>query len=290
MTPENPTEHQGPALSPQAFQALRNLIRDACGILVPEGKEASLEAKLGEHVHTLGLPGFREYLEMLEQQPHTSDLWQELFHRVSTAETYFFRNEAQTRVFTDHLLPSVIRRQEGRMFKRLKVWSAACATGEEAYTLAMQIHHTLGKRADEWLPLVTGTDIDRASIQVAEKGEYTGRSLQQVPPRMLKKYFDPLEDRYRVADRVRRMVFFKPVNFADEQEMATQINMDVIFCRNVLIYFDGEFRKRVVDRLYNSLKPGGYLVIGHSESLRGVHDGFASVPFPGTHVYQRPEE
>ncbi|MDH5526481.1 MAG: protein-glutamate O-methyltransferase CheR [Nitrospirota bacterium] len=281
---------QGPVLSAEAFQALRDLIRNACGIVVPDNKETSLEGKLGEHVLRLGLPGFREYVDLLERESYAGEVWQELFHRVSTGETYFFRNEAQNRVFAEHLLPTVIRRQQGRMFKRIKVWSAACATGEEAYTLAIQLHQALGRQAGEWIPMVTGTDIDRTAIQVAERGEYGGRSLQQVPPRMLKKYFEPAGDRYLVTETLRRMVFFKPVNFADEEEMATQINMDVIFCRNVLIYFDGEFRKRVVDRLYNSLKPGGYLVIGHSESLRGVHDGFASIPFPGTHVYQRPEE
>ncbi|MDH4228411.1 MAG: protein-glutamate O-methyltransferase CheR [Nitrospirota bacterium] len=289
MSDERPID-AGPVLSAEAFQVLQELVRDACGIMIPDNRNSALEARLAEQMAKLGLDSYRDYLDRLQRTPYSSPLWQELFHHISTNETYFFRNQSQNQVFAEHLLPRVLKRQEGRLFKRLKVWSAACATGEEAYTLAIQILDALGSKAADWQPQVVGTDIDAEAIRVAEGGTYSGRSLQYVPHRVLKRHFDKDGNTYKVDEKVRQMVSFKVVNFASEAEMATQINMDVIFCRNVLIYFDGEFRKRVVDRLYHSLKPGGYLVIGHSESLRGVHTGFDAVQFPGTHVYQRPEE
>lgn len=278
-----------PTLDTDVFQALRRLISQRCGIVFPEGKEASLKAKLTDHVEALGLRDFGAYFQALSLEATSGALWQEVFRRVTTNETYFFRNNAQIQAFAEHLLPETLRRHQGKLFKRLKVWSAACSTGEEAYTLAMQVMDVLGSDLAEWQPRVLATDIDAAAIREATAGHYLGRALANVPQVHLLRHFRREGDGYTVKPELRALLSFKVLNFADRAEMSAQTNMDVIFCRNVLIYFDSDFRRRVVSHLYDSLNPGGYLVIGHSESLRGIHDGFETVRCPGTVVYQRPE-
>jgi chemotaxis protein methyltransferase CheR len=277
------------ALDTDTFQSLRRLISQRCGIVLPDGKSSSLQAKLADHVRALGLKDFNAYFRALSLEPTSSELWQEVFRRVTTNETYFFRNSAQIKAFSDHLLPDVVRRHKAKLFRRLKIWSAACSTGEEAYTLAMQTQDVLGADVADWQPQIVATDIDAAAIREAERGHYVGRALSSVPQIHLLKYFQKDAGGYTVKPELQAMITFKVLNFADQAAMAAQTNMDVVFCRNVLVYFDSEFRKRVVRHLYESLKPGGYLVIGHSESLRGIHDGFATVRCPGTVVYQRPE-
>jgi chemotaxis protein methyltransferase CheR len=271
------------------FEALRRMIARHCGIVVPDTKAATLRTRLGEHAAQLGIASLEAYLGRLTAEPAGGPLWQEVFRRVTTGETYFFRNTAQIKAFTDHLLPDTIRSQEGRMFRRLKLWSAGCASGEEAYTLAILLLEALGSEAARWQPQILATDIDPASIAHAETGHYSGRAVSRVPRTLLSRHFERDGEGYRVAPPVRALVQFRVLNFADRAQMAAQAQLDVIFCRNVLIYFDGDFRRRVVGHLYESLKPGGYLVIGHAESLRGIHGGFKTVRFPGTVLYQRPE-
>ncbi|MFQ5508696.1 MAG: CheR family methyltransferase [Leptospirillia bacterium] len=278
-----------PKLATATFDILRDLIAERCGIVYPDSKRASLESKLSEHVLELGLPDFLVYLKQLEESAADSALWQELFQRVSTNETYFHRNAPQIKVFSEVLVPESMQAQKGKMFRRLKIWSAACATGEEPYTLAMELLSVLGDQVNEWQPTIYATDIDRQAIESAKAGRYQDRAVAQVPPDYMQCYFRQEEDGYQVTDPVREMVTFKVLNFANDEEMSTQINMDIVFCRNVLIYFDTAFRKRVVSHLFNSLRPGGFLVIGHSESLRNLHEGFDVRRFPGTLVYQRPE-
>jgi len=270
-------------------EALRRLIVHHCGIVVPETKAGTLRARLSEHAAQLGIASLEAYLGHLAAEPVGGGLWQEVFRRVTTSETYFFRNTAQIKAFTDHLLPDTIRRQQGRMFKRLKVWSAGCASGEEAYTLAILMLEALGGDAAQWQPQILATDIDGDAIQEARAAHYTGRAVSRVPRTLLLRHFVREGEGYTVAPEARALVTCRVLNFADQAQMAAQAQMDVIFCRNVLIYFDGDFRRQVVGHLYESLKPGGYLVIGHAESLRGIHGGFATVRFPGTVLYQRPE-
>jgi chemotaxis protein methyltransferase CheR len=277
-------------LSTDLFEAIRQLIARRAGIMVPGNKAASLESKLASHLDELGIADYNAYLQRLTMEQPSSPMWLEVFRRVSTNETFFFRNAAQIKALTDVIMPEVMAHHEKKLFKRLKVWSAACSTGEEPYTLAMQLQQVLGQNASDWNPRVLATDIDTDAIKAAMNGHYTGRALTNVPKALLNRHFQSDGDGYKVNASLRSMVTFKPLNFADDREMTSQINMDIVFCRNVLIYFDIEFRQQVVTHLYNALRPGGFLVIGHSESLRGVHDGFTSIRCPGTLIYQRPEE
>jgi len=278
------------ALTTDLFESLRQLISRRAGIMVPANKAASLSSKLMSHLEELGIDDFNSYLQRLTMEQTGSPIWQEVFRRVSTNETFFFRNNAQVKALTEHVLPEVLKFHEKKLFKRLKVWSAACSTGEEPYTLGMQLLEALGDDAEEWNPRILATDIDTDAIRWAMDGHYSGRSLTNVPRTLLNRHFDKDGDGHKVNDRLRKMVTFKPLNFAVDREMAAQINMDIVFCRNVLIYFDIDFRRQVITHLYNSLRPGGFLVIGHSESLRDVHDGFNAIRCPGTLIYQRPEE
>jgi len=277
-------------LTTSLFESIRQLISRRAGIMVPANKVSSLSSKLMGHLDELGIDNFDSYLQRLTMEQTGSPIWQEVFRRVSTNETFFFRNDAQVKALTEHILPEVLKFHEKKLFKRLKVWSAACSTGEEPYTLGMQLMEALGGDAADWNPRNLATDIDTDAIRAAMGGHYTGRSLTNVPRTLLNRYFDQDGDGHKVNDKLRSMVTFKPLNFAVDREMAAQINMDIIYCRNVLIYFDVEFRRQVITHLYNALRPGGFLVIGHSESLRDVHDGFNAIRRPGTLKYQRPKE
>ena len=277
-------------LTIDAFEALRELISRRSGIVVPANKCASLEIKLADHLAELGVRDFNQYVQRLSAEAAGSPIWHEVYRRVSTNETFFFRNSAQTKAFSEVLLPGVLAQQEKKLFKRIKVWSAACSTGEEPYTLAMQLTESLGADLGQWQPQILATDIDAEVVRTATAGNYSGRALTNVPRTYLLRHFEENGDgSYSVVNALRSMIKFQVLNFADDAQMGAQTNFDIVYCRNVLIYFDAEFRKRVVSHLFNALKPSGFLVIGHSESLRDIHNGFECIRFPGTLIYQRPE-
>jgi chemotaxis protein methyltransferase CheR len=273
-------------LSREVFRLLRSVIYDYCGIHFEEDSAFLIQRRLQPRVEALSLADFGDYYRYLRScnvEQRRAEL-EEIVERVTTNETYFFRESYQLDAFRLEILPEL--RAAQRRGPRLTVWSAGCASGEEAYTIAIQILES-GLFFD-WDARVFGSDISRRVIATARKGIYGRASFRATDDRLQRRYFREHEGKHTVRDDVRQLVSFGQINLIDEPMMALVGEVDVIFCRNVLIYFDQESRKRVIDILYRKLARGGYLLLGHSESLLNLTTAFELVHLKNDMVYRKP--
>jgi chemotaxis protein methyltransferase CheR len=273
-------------LTPEVFRLLRDLIYDYCGIFFSEDNAYIVNRRLQPRLDALSLVDFAEYYRFLrasDPQVRRAEL-EEIVDRITTNETYFFRESYQLHAFRDEILPEIYQaRPRGR---RLSVWSAGCASGEEAYTIAILILET-GLFAD-WEVRVFGNDISRRCLHVARKGQYGRSSFRATDDRVVRRYFREHDGKQLVRDEVRSMVSFGQINLMDEAMMRLVGDVDVVFCRNVLIYFDQHSRKRVIATLHAKLVKGGYLLLGHSESLINLSTAFDLVHLKNDMVYRKP--
>lgn len=277
-------------LSERAFVAIRDAIYERTGVVFDHGKRYVLERRLLPRLVATGEKTFDDYARLLD----TKEL-DEVIDRVTNHETYFFRESYNLRAFSDEILPRVLRRIETASIKRmsglpprLSVWSAGCATGEEAYTIAMLVRE---RGIDQRIKgRVIGTDVSGAALKVARKGVYREPSFRGVEARRIAAFFRTVDDGARaVASDIKDMVSFLRMSLMDADAHALLGDMDVVFCRNVLIYFDEASRQRAVRLIYDRLAPGGYLLLGHSESLVARSSGFEVVQLQNDTVYRKPE-
>jgi chemotaxis protein methyltransferase CheR len=273
-------------LSRDVFRLLRDVIYDYCGIFFEDDSGYLIQRRLWPRVEALSLTDFDDYYRFLRSaspEARRAEL-EEIVERVTTNETYFFRESYQLDAFRLEILPDLFsRRPRG---KRLTVWSAGCASGEEAYTIAILIQET-GLFAD-WEVRVFGSDISRKVLQIARKGIYGRASFRSTEQRLQRRYFRELDGKHQVRDELKQQVSFGQINLFDEPMTMLVGDVDVIFCRNVLIYFDQASRRRVIDTLYRKLTKGGYLLLGHSESLINLTTAFELVHLKNDMVYRKP--
>lgn len=274
----------GPQFTPQELEMLLRLFREEAGLEFPRDTEYVLERKLQERLLALELGDFSDYLRLLRSPAGRRELELAL-DEVTTHETYFFREEYQLRTFQQELLPQIQAMTEGR--KRLTLWSAGCASGEEAYTLAMIVDAS--GLFDGWSVRVVGSDLSRRCIQVARRGIYGKSSFRTVNKELEGRYFEEEEGRLGVRQDLRDRCLFLQANLLDPERHITLGRMEAIFCRNVLIYLSQEARQRVLQMFYERLCPGGFLLLGHSESLLHTESAFEIVHLNNDVVYRRPE-
>lgn len=267
------------------FDQLRSIIYDRSGIHFPDSKKYVLESRLGHRLTELEMEDYDQYIIFLTMGPYQTEEFQEMFNRITINETSFFRNEPQLEVFERTVLPKLLEARSAR--KCLRVWSAACSTGEEPFTLAMQLHRTLGVRLSDWRTEILGTDISQKALDVAASGKYTNYSLRSTPETVKSRYFKQDGMYYELDPSIRQMVHFEKHNLKDRSGARRHGSWDVIFCRNVTIYFDQEMRKKVAQMFHDQLAKDGYLFIGHSESLRGLDVAFEPVPIPQGFCYRK---
>ena len=275
-------------LTREVFRLLRAVIYDYCGIYFDDDAAFLIQRRLQSRVEALSLGDFGEYYRYLRSATETmrrAEL-EEIVERVTTNETYFFREAYQLDAFKHEILPEL--NAADRRGKRLTVWSAGCASGEEAYTIAILIQES--GLFGNWEVRVFGSDISRRVLATARKAVYGRSSFRTTDERLLRRYFREAEGKHQVRDDVRQMVSFGQINLMDEPMMALVGEIDVIFCRNVLIYFDRESRKRTIDILYRKLARGGYLLLGHSESLIQLTTAFELVHLKHDMVYRKPKD
>jgi chemotaxis protein methyltransferase CheR len=277
------------ALDDRTFEALR-LVRDfvyeETGNHFEDDALYLLKRRLESRLPALAVPDFAAYHRYLRSSGPTARRAEldEIADRITTNETYFFRESYQLDAFTQHILPSLAK--EKARSRRLAVWSAGCSTGEEVYTIAILILES--GLFDGWDVRVFGSDLSRRVLKVARLGEYGSASFRVVDTHRAERWFEVSGSKRRVSDEARTICRFGQINLVDADMTAVLGEFDVAFCRNVLIYFDGSSRKKVIATLERKLAPGGYLLLGHSESLAGLSAGFELVHLPNDMVYRRP--
>jgi chemotaxis protein methyltransferase CheR len=263
---------------------LRDLVNSYAGLHFDDDALVLFDRRLTDRLAALQLSGYDEYYKYLRFNARGQQELDEVLERVTTNETYFFRQEYQLRAFKNEVLPRIHQSNVAR--RRLGVWSAGCSTGEEAYTLAMLIHES--GLFDGWDVRVIGSDICKHNVSYARRGVYRGGAFRTTPLEYRRSYFVEAEDGFHVAENIRKMCYFGQMNLLDSGRAAIVGRVDIVFCRNVLIYLDVRSRRKVIDSLYERLVPGGILLLGHSESLLNVTTAFELVHLSEDLVYRKP--
>lgn len=274
-------------LTLQSFEKWRQFIYSNSGIYFQDNKKYLLESRLQKRIQFLGINTFDEYLDYLRYNPANAAEIKYLYEAITINETFFFRNQPQLDALTNKVIPDLMAAKEKLGKTKLRIWSAASSTGEEAYSVAMIINELIKPKYPKIETEIVGTDISYAVIDTAKKGIYKEYSIRNTPVYYLKKYFTSNNGSFELDPKIRNMVTFKIMNLYDDLSMKTMINYDIIFCANVLIYFDANSKIKVVNHLYNSLLRGGYLFIGYSETLHGISKAFSLVSFPKTIGYKK---
>lgn len=273
------------SMSAKAFDDLRKIIYSRSGIQFQDNKKYVLESRLGKRLEELNLTSFEDYVKFLSIGPYQQDEFQEMFNRITINETSFFRNEPQLQVFENVALSRILEARKAT--RRLRLWSAACSTGEEPYTMAMQVHRTLGVRLADWHIEILGTDISERCLDIAAEGRYTSFSFRSVNPMVTKRYFREEGGEFVLDPTIKSMVNFELHNLRDTLAAKRHGMWDIIFCRNVMIYFDDDMKARVIKMFYDQLADDGFLFIGHSETLRGISVPFHPLPTPQAFAYTK---
>ena len=266
------------------FRLLRELVNEHCGILFAPDARPVIERRLRDRLGVLGLHSFGEYYQLLRFDERGRAELEEAIDLVTINETYFFREAYQLRAYKEEILP--VLRATPAPRERLNVWSAGCSTGEEVYSIAIATRESgyfQGKSVR-----VFGSDISRGCVARARRGVYGPSAFRAMPPETRRRYFTERPDGAHVADELRASCQFGHVNLLDVPRTSVVGRVDVIFCRNVLIYFDEASRRRVIEMFYDRLLPGGYLLLGHSESLLNVSTAFELVHLREDLVYRKP--
>lgn len=273
-------------LSDGTFKELRDEIYNLCGIYYTESKKYLLEGRIAKRITSLGLRTFDDYLNLLKS-PQSRHEINQLFEAITINETYFFRAEQQFEAFEKIITPELIKSKVNMTNPIIRIWSAASSTGEEAYTIAMLILEKIKPLFPRVQFQILGSDINNAVLETARKGIYKEYSIRNVPASYLNKYFTKQGNQYQLNDEVKKMVKFLNLNLYDSVQMRSITNCDIVFCCNVLIYFDIPSKQQVVSYLYDSLNKGGYLFIGYSESLHGISKAFKLIHLPKAMAYKK---
>lgn len=274
-------------MTDEEFRLLRDLIYSHCGLFFDAEFKYLLEKRLSKRLPGLRLSSFTEYHRFLKYGRHREQELSDIMDVLTTNETYFFRESFQLKAFTEEILPELLPRKEQRGDRSLRIWSAGCSTGEEPYTIAMLLLET--GYLSNWRVEIIGTDISQRVLQHARKAVYGRHSFRATEQRYIERYFYEFEESScKVSDKVRELVTISHMNLLDQSRLALLGTIDVVFCRNVIIYFDQEAKKKVVQSFYRTLAPGGYLLLGHSESLMNISTDFVLKHLRNDLVYQKP--
>jgi len=274
-----------PPLSDVEFRMFCELVRRHCGLNFQVDSRFLVEKRLLRRIHELDLGSFAAYHYLLESDASGERELSELVDELTTNETYFFRERNQLRALIDEIVPE-LRGRRGSLNTPVSIWSAGCSSGEEPYSIVM-LALEAGLEPGRDLR-VYASDISRRMLQKARRGEYRPASFRDTAPELQKKYFAERDGGWRIADDVKRHVVFTHLNLLDRSRLSLLGSMDVILCRNVIIYFDMETKARVIRTFEEKLRPGGYLLLGHSESLINISSAFELCHLRNDLVYRRP--
>ena len=273
-------------LTETEFRLFRDLLRDHCGLHFDQDSRFLLEKRLAARVRELGLGSFSAYHYLLRTDASGDRELSHIVDELTTNETWFLRERGQLRALVEEIIPELLM-ERAETGVPVSIWSAGCASGEEPYSivaLALEAGFQPGRDFR-----VYASDISRTMLQKARRGLYRPNSLRDVEPHLLDKYFTEQDGHHRICDDVKRHVVFMHLNLLDRTRTSLLGSLDVVLCRNVIIYFGAETKKRVVTTFEEKLRPGGYLLLGHSESLINLSNAFELRHLRNDLVYRRPE-
>jgi chemotaxis protein methyltransferase CheR len=275
-------------LSDPALIKLRDLIYRLSGIYHPENKFYLLATRSRRRMKVINSNTFAGYLEHLTTRPNRDAEVRSLLNEITIGETYFFRSQNQMDAVNKIILPKLMALPSKQVVKKLRFWSAGCSTGEESYTLSILLLEQVAQKLKGWTFEIIATDLNENSITKCREGVYAEYAVRNLSPERRQRFFKQEGSLYRVNDEVRAAVKFDRLNLQDQSKMLFMKGFDLVFCCNVLIYFDGVAKRRTVDHFYNGLIPGGHFFLGECETLFGIYDQFRLVHFPGATGYYKP--
>ena len=255
-------------ITDQIFEQISNLVYKEIGVHLPDKKKAMVNSRLSKRIRRLGLASFEEYCQYLKN--NKAEL-KSLYNTLTTNVTRFYREDYHFDFLRNTAFPEFKR---GKEKKQIRVWSAGCSTGEEPYTLALELHEFFD--ITKWDIKILASDINTDVLDKARKGIYTYQQVREVPYDLLTKCFrlrvDENRKLFKVKEKLKKDVVFRRINLNPRREYPIKSELDFIFCRNVFIYFTQEMREEILTRFYKHLKPGGYLFLGHSESIKNKNN------------------
>jgi len=257
-------------LSDNEFRLFRDLIYEECGVSLGVEKRTFLEARLRRRVDELGIKNGYEYYSLITTAQGRSQELPRLLDSLMICETSFFRNQPQFQLLKEVVLPEIVAKKERAGTRLLRVWSAGCSTGQEPYSAVMALLDSIPD-CESWTIRVFASDLSFTALERAQCGLYRADQLKGVEPGCVAKYFRQENGHYLISEGVRKRVIFDYHNLKHDNGLR---GLDIVFCRNVMIYFDAEEQRRLVNRFSNCLVPGGFLFLGHAESLQGLSTRF----------------
>lgn len=270
-------------LPDDVFRLVRDAIYRRTGIWFTDASRYLLQKRLSPRARELSFDSFQKYFYFLQYDPRADGEFDVIYDLVTTNETYFFREPAQFTAFVEEIVPELV---SDKAVKKIRIWSAGCSSGEEPYSIAILLQEAgwFDRASFE----IFASDLNQQVLARARKGHYREAAFRSTDPTLREKYFARQADgSWHIADSIRNRVSFGRVNLYDEARVALLGSLDVIFCRNVIIYFDDASKKSVVRNFYNRLLDGGYLLLGHSESLISLSTEFKLKHLKNDMVYQK---
>jgi chemotaxis protein methyltransferase CheR len=268
-------------LSEPELDEIRTLIEQRSAILFDSSRERFFSTRVREHLEERNLADGTELLKLVRG---SSIEYEGLLERLLTQETSFFRYPAVYGALEKKILPEIQERKFWETPRTLRIWSAGCSTGEEPYSIAITVSEAL-KFPEAWEIEILATDVSRRALRHAERGAYSRRSLGEVSLHQVESYFSPTKHGYQVRPRIRRLISFAQMNLVDSFYVG---KLDCIFCMNVLMYFSAQRRLSILRRFYDALEPGGYFLLGHSETLSNLPMNFESMVLGDCVIYRKP--
>jgi len=273
-----------PPLTEDEFRRLCEFLYRRTGMVFNEAKRYYVERRVVERMIATGSASFASYFARLRTDAQGEI--EQFVNAFTVNETYFYREDHQLRCLTTDLLAERIRKKPKS--DPVRIWSVPCSTGEEPYSVAMWLLENW-PLVDEYEIEIVGSDIDTAVLESAREGIFGKRALMRLPQNLIEKYFEPLDnEKWKILDDLRESIRFSSVNIVEATETRPHGQFDVIFCRNVLIYFDDASRRVAAENLYENLLPGGFICLGHTESMSRISPLFEVRRFSDAIVYQRP--
>jgi chemotaxis protein methyltransferase CheR len=284
-----------PALAPRGapidptYRQIRDLVYKISGIFQLEEKLYLLVDACGRRMKHTGVRTISEYWEQLTAHASREAELRQLLNEITIGETCLFRSQPQLDALRKVILPEMVNDKSKQVIRRLRIWSAGCSTGEEPYTLAMNLMEERNGLLKGWTIEIMATDLNDRSVEAAKAGIYGDYALRNTSEYFRKKYFLPTEEKkLQVRPEVKKLISFSRLNLQDDSRMLFMKGLDLVLCCNVLIYFDEASKSRVINHFFSNLNFGGYFFLGTSESLMKLNDKFHLVHFPGTIAYWKP--